>query len=575
MLVSDFYLEVARQNAERALRRSYASDMAGDAVPVVRLLVLADVGRPLPPDAFIVASLFVLPRDSRQRPETAVAADAAGSADAQTQERQPALVEVTGETAAVSPLTARPTASTVTAASSSNAPTTDDRAEQFREVEHLFISTVAAHEYAAFAHDFPLSTRYSVRVEFFLVENEPTGRRIETSIGHAVTTLEDVLAAPRERLDTQLVSGEQSAAAGRASFGIEWMRDPSFLLAFEVRIRVDRKNSWPFSSSRPFFMLYRKEYDGQWTPLYLSEVRVKPTNHPSANGCMLYTVAEINALTSHGGDDTCTLRIEFFQYKTSQRQHNLLGYITTSVLDLRQSSLNMELGMHVNTFPRSEMVGSVRLIERQVSACRAFFSLQAEFGGEVHGSSVYVDVSMVCDRDATMRMPRGRSPFSSVKPCYHLNRANPETGTWEMVYISELAKMHRGRSLAKYQLAKLTVAKLTCGDPERPLVISLHAGTSVCVAYVRTSLSDLMSMSNGNKLRLASSTLGQAGFLELERKEVSDDRIYLGLRFVLARDAINRSDSDVDSAAVVEFDAEDLLSTPSSHDEAATAAQKF
>jgi hypothetical protein len=557
MLVSDFYLEVARQNAERALRRSYASDMATDAVPVVRLLVLVDVGRPLPADAFIVASLFVLPRDALRRPESAVDADAAAQTVTHV-ELQHMPPRPTNTTLSIATLSDTPVSCTPQQQAPSAA---EDRTEQYREVEHLFIATAAAHEFAAFAHDFPLSTRNRVRVESFLVENDTTGRRCETSLGYAVTTLEDILAAPSERLDTCLLSTEQGLPAGRVSFGVEWIRDPTFVLAFEVRIRVDRKNSWPFSSSRPFFMLYRKEHDGQWTPLYLSEVRVKPTNHPSAHGSMLYTVAEINALTAHGGDDTRTLRIEFFHYKTSQRQHKLLGYITTSVLDLRQAVLDTELGLHVNTFPRSEMVGSVRLVERHVSASRAFFSLQAEFGGQVHGSAVYVDMVLVCDKDSFKQLANGRSLLSSSRPCYQLNRANPETGSWEVIYLSEMAKMHRRCTLLKYDLAKLTVAKITCGDPTRPLVVSLHAGASTRIGHVRTSLSELMAMPHGRAVPLTFSTLGYAGCLQLERKEVTDDRIYLALRIALGKDAASLSESDTDSAAVLEFYAEDVMSS--------------
>jgi hypothetical protein len=556
MLVSDYYLEVARQNAERALRRSYASDMAADAVPVVRLLVLIDVGRPLPADAFIVASLFVLPRDSLRRPESAIAADAAARTvtHAELQHAPPRLANTTLSIATLSDIAVSSTAQ--------HAPSTaEDRAEQFREVEHLFIATAAAHGFAAFAYNFPLSTRYRVRVESFLVENDTTGRRCETSLGYAITTLEDILAAPSERLDTDLLSTEQGVPAGRIAFGVEWIRNSSFFLAFEVRIRVDRKNSWPFSSSRPFFMLYRKEHDGQWTPLYLSEVRVKPTNHPSAHGSMLYTLAEVNALTAHGGDDTRTLRIEFFHYKTSQRQHKLLGYITTSVLDLRQAVLDTELGMHVNTFPRSEMVGSVRLVERHVSALRAFFSLQAEFGGQVHGSAVYVDMVLVCDKDSSKQLTNGRSLLSSSRPSYQLNRANPETGSWEVIYLSEMAKLHRRCKLFKYELAKLTVAKITCGDPTRPLVVSLHSGSSTRIGHVRTSLSELLAMPHGRALPLTFSNLGCAGCLQLERKEVTDDRIYLALRIVLGEHAAGSSESDSDSAAVLEFDADDVMSS--------------
>jgi hypothetical protein len=439
----------------------------------------------------------------------------------------------------------------------------DGRIDQWREVERVFISAATARDFTTFVHLFSLKSRYKLRVQFYLVETSILGEQTEVNIGHAFTTLQNILDAPNERLDVGIISMDHAALVGRSSFCVDWIRDSSAILAFQVRIHVNRKEGWPFNSTRPFFMVYRLEYDGQWTPLYLSEVRVKATDHPEANGSMLYSIAEVDLITVNGGDDNRTLRIEFLQYKNAHPHHKLLGYVTTSVTALRQSAPNTDLNVQVNKFPSGELVGHVMLEKSRITSPRSFFSIQANFGGHVRGRFVYIDF-LLASFDA--RFLRS-SAFVSTRPHYQINRVNVTTGTWDVVYRSERSSKYPSRKLFKFGLAKVQNSKLCGDDTKRLFTISLHKSNATRIGYIKTSLDELVKLSSHSVLPVTFDTVSGKGFVQLDRKEVSADQTYLSLRAVLGQDsptAMSDSASSTSSGAVVEYEMDDVMTTPDS-----------
>lgn len=418
------------------------------------------------------------------------------------------------------------------------------RMDHWVEVENIFIGIDGAREFTYFTHCFDVNKSCQIRVEFFRVDDNGNHEREEVELGYAVTTLRSILEAPCEHLEVNLVSMDHSAIVGRTLFGIKWNRGRDSVLAFEVRIKVDKKDGWPFSSYRPFFVLYRLEYDGQWIPLYLSEVRVKPTRHPLARGCMLYNIAEVNVMTANGDDDRRILRLEFFHYKTTNSPHKFLGSVTTSVMQLRQAKLKTNLGLQVNTFPNAELVGSVILESSRVTAKRSWFCLYAEFGGKVQGHLVYIDMALEYAGPRSRATSSTKSGLSSGRPHYRINRVVSGTNRWEVLYRSELPSRRIGSDLFRYKLAKITAEKLTGKNPRRKLAISLHTGESARVGQIYTSLSRLVRLASNEVLDVSFGTVGNSGYLRVDQKELTETHTYLALRLVLSRDALSQGSSD-------------------------------
>jgi hypothetical protein len=554
MIISDFELEKARQRAISSIQ-PYERKMDADAPSLVRVQIHLPGGKDLPMDKFVAASLFYLEDAPSSDEHTELAPSAADAAVAVANMLEKgAVIDV--DAIPEVPLLDGPPVVQDPVLQEEDGPAIveleeegDGEIDQWHEVEHLYISAATARVFASFGHMFSVMSRFQLRVEFYLVETNRRGKQMELDIGHAVTTLKSILDAPNERLDVKLMSMSTDELVGQASFSVEWIRNPAAILAFQIRIRVNRREGWPFATHRPFFMLYRLEYDGQWTPLYLSEVRVKATDHPDARGSMMYSIAEVDVQTANGGDDNRTLRIEFSHYKNSFPHHKLLGFVTTSVTAMRQAAANGDLNLQVNTFPSAELVGSVTIEKSRFTLSRAFFSIQADFGGPVQGHFVYVDMSLAAFQKG--RFMRS-SVFTSTRPYYQISRVNPGTGSWDVVYKSEGSSKYAGRKLFKYEMAKVTASKLCGGDPTCPLIISLHRSQTARIGHV------------SRVLPISFATVGSHGFMQLDRKEVTAEQTFISLRVVLGRDnPISMSDtmSSSSSGAIIEYGMDDLMTT--------------
>jgi hypothetical protein len=561
MIVSDYTLDVARRRAIADLKR-YDAAMDEDGPGVLRVRIRVDGADALPPGKHLGASLFVMDSD----PD--------GDIDDEDLRPPPSAVEAAarrtsseggghvggGGVGVVDP---------ASAADLALGPEGDARLDQWREVENRHILPAVAQGFTSFNHAFEHGSPRHLRVEYFLVETGLLGGQTESDLGYAVATLQDVLNAPGGQLDVDLISMDHHGPVGRAAFGVEWVLEPDAQLAFEVRVRVNRREGWPFASSRVFFMVYRKEYDGQWKPLYLSEVRVKVTDHPDAHGCMLYAVAELNLLAATNGFDAGTIRIEFFQYKTSRSHHKLIGYVTTSLMQLRQSPADTDLRMQLNTFTNAELVGRAVLTRSRFTSRRSFFSLQADFGGAVEGNFLFLDFALAYAK-GFFRPPRGaaaRSLFASNRPYYELSRTNAvDRSRDEVLYRPRKVIKYSFLRTLKFPLAKVNVAKLSGGGATQPLCVSVRDGRAVRVAWLKTTLLELMSLPPGSVLPLTFSTGGSEGYVMLERRELTNNGAsnilaYLSLRCVLGEGHC-LSDSSGGSGALCEIPPSDADALP-------------
>lgn len=406
---------------------------------------------------------------------------------------------------------------------------------EYNEVENRHV-VLAAGEFIKFEYLFEYGVEYEVRAEFFVVETDVAGQSTDHDLGYLETTLAAVLAAPEERRVADLIRMDHRARVGTGAFEVDWMCTPTTEISLDVRIRVRRKGGWPFSSSRVFYTVYRLDFDGQWKPLYRSEVRVKATDAPHAAGYMLYSIAEINQLVATIGRDSGVLRIEFFQYKTNGSAHKLLGVITTSLLQLRQADARQDLGMELLTFTNKDLVGRAVLDSSRFTAARSFFSIRADFGGPVTANYLFVDFAMAF-RKGFFRTGGRRSVFAATHPYYELSSCSNGKGRDEVVFRSQKGAKPSGSRFLKFPVAKINAARLE-GVGEH-ICISVHNGDGVRVAWVRTALKELLTLPEGSvlplKLRTASS---QGSHIMLQRRELAEDsntkgNMYLSLRCLL------------------------------------------
>lgn len=589
MIVSDYNLELARQRAVQSIRR-YDDVLDADDVSVLRLRVHLDAGDRLPPGKQVSAYLFVMDVDpstsTKSDPDvdlmnsTGQRAVAAASADVSS-----ALADVVLTQGGEFPQEPGVDDEDPAAADGE----TDggivelgdgaNRMAQWREVEKRLFVQDFGDQFTSFDHQLPYGVPCQVWVEFHVIESDPLTDVLddvsEVGLGYAVTSLNAILEAPNELVEVEIKSMDRTAVVGTARFGVEWIQDKSALMAFEVRTHVDKREGWPFSSKRIFFVLYRQEYDGQWTPLYRSEVREKKTNHPDSRGCMLFTIAEVNANTATAGNVDGAIRIEFFQYKTSRQRHKLLGSVMTSLKQLRQSDPNTDLKMQVSAFTNAELVGRVLLERSRLSFQRSYFCLQAYFGGPdpVECNFVFVDLSLSYTKGFFRSQPGAtvRSVFSSNRPYYQLNRGDTKDPLdWgDVVYRSDGSVKHPGERMLKFQLAKVNIAKLTGGDLQRPVCISFHSGRGARIGRVKTSLASLMEMQPGNVMAIKFRTLANHGYVVLQRKEWTENNAYISLMCVLGEEFCEPISSDSeDMSEIVEIPSVDNSSIGNEQKEA-------
>lgn len=410
------------------------------------------------------------------------------------------------------------------------------------EVERCTINADMALEYTEFKYLFLTDRRYEMRVEFFTMEELPDGLH-EEQLGFASAELTDIIEANHENLDVHLMSmTTREPTAGRAEFALSWITGVDDKLLLEVRVKINRKSGWPFSTNRPFFVLYRWEpRDKTWTPLYRSEVLTKVSDHPDARGSMFFQLAEISTHPAdlhtnppEEGNDTVPLRLEFFHYKTTE-DPKLLGSSAVSLFALRQAQHHGKtLALRLNTFPEGELVGKLLMVDSRISKSRYFFSLQAEFGGDVVGDFVYFDLSLTLSKG----MPRGVWGIGLTRGFYCISRYN-DKGRWEPVYRSEVSSCARGNHLFKYKIAKITAKKLNRGFDRRSLLIEFYrekvGSHNVVIGYIQTSVAALLETAIGTELPIESRISNCSGRARLEQIEVSDSRKYFALNGVLSR----------------------------------------
>lgn len=389
---------------------------------------------------------------------------------------------------------------------------------------------------------------YELRIQFY--KRGPTVGEANI-ICYVPVELQKLLLEHNASCRYQALDKDDNPIPGYVRVGATSMCSWANRTIFEVRMQFNKKVGWPFSSTRPFFVIYARVANGRWLPVYRSEVLTKRSDHHTAEGTMLFSLADVtnSELRNLNGnrllrcqDDQCKMRIEFFHYKTNIPSI-LIGYLETTAIELRQAIKDKELPLHVNSFQDGELVGSMKLLDKIITANTNFYSVMVQFGGELETNFVVFDVNMHCAH---------RKRLKAFSRPYFLVRRGDEDGP--IVHQSDRPRQNRFSGRYEYGSGRISKKKLfgKIDDICRPLSLGLYDRTLrkqyVCIASLVTSVDDILKMDVGTGTRLPLQGDGGAcvGYMVVGVTQDYDERIYLKLDFYLdiAEDQVSPREPD-------------------------------
>lgn len=404
------------------------------------------------------------------------------------------------------------------------------------EASRLMLNRHEARGLNSFDTIFETRSQFNVRLDFMVSHISSAGEH-GARIGMAFAKLGDLVQSKNERLDADLwgLNGAK-VPEGFVELRMQWLRFKNERVVIEAHVRILRNSGWPFGAARPFFVLYKWEQPvRRWIPIYRSEVLTKGGTLPNSKGVMKYEVADIPAKKTLGGDYDRPLRLEFFHYKAKGKP-KMLGFLETSLSQLRQTKPGVAMDLKLSTFAEGELVGALKMVNSKISTGRIFFHIQATFGGDVPGNFVFFDIGLT-DVKERRGWKRG-----SDKMFYTIARYG-DSNVWEKIYRSEAAQRLSGK-LYRYQVARVSERRLNECRVTRPISLMLFKGVGgkrVPIGHVETSVESLRSAPPGATLTLQGDS-GSQGHVRIDQVEEKEGLIYFGLQCVLQeRDGLNNS----------------------------------
>lgn len=403
----------------------------------------------------------------------------------------------------------------------------DPKSTEFQEVDRLVLQTS---QDITFQYDFSIDNEYELRLKL-TVTDDITGTIQWT--GWCFISLDKILMAPRELLPVPILDRDEKKTEATLAVSVLWMRDWEDRLVFEMRIKIDKKVGWPFSTSRLFFLIYRySERDKDWQPIYRSEVLTKASDHPHAEGSMYFQLAQLKCIYLER-TDAQPLRIEFFHFKTTDCA-KMLAQLTTSRVDLRQTDAGEPLPLNVNTFPEGELVGRLNLVRKVITKTTSYYSLLVNFGGDIQSNAVVLDIKL---QVAKLRYRPRRSLVS--KRLFFVVSKRGNAGAWESVHRSEVSsKIYRAK-LINYKRTKITTKRLYGSDPTRPISIEFFYESvpkgQVSVGKIETSVQQLSTLAPNGVLDITTQDSSRVGYGMLDQRENTGSGLYVSVIFVFGR----------------------------------------
>lgn len=448
---------------------------------------------------------------------------------------------------------------------SRSSPDTDTVIDGLLGASHTVDLIPQSNQFVYFTYPFSIDEHYDIYINLSLINptspatssidsssssspitHAPVSQPIVEPIGYIRTNFSSVCSGENETtrvdiLNTQMSERPQTATA---QLKILWPPIEEQLFLIDIRIKVQLSGGWPFSSRRPFFVLYRWEnHLLEWTSYFRSEILTEPSPTPDAQGSMIFLPTAFILRKVIGQDEHRPLRFEFFHYKLSGEQI-LLAYCTTSLVELRQTTNGHRLHLVLNIFPKGELVGNLSISKKYLTASRYHFLLQANFGGPFRENFAYISINI-----ANYHNRRFYNFWNEARPYFSIQRYTDndvsEREEWDEVYRSEHIPFALSRRPQNYQIAKVTLRKLNNDEPHRKLSINIcrrsHSRDSAVLAYFHTTVSELLEAPFDKKFPLRDGQNGGVsdhscpGYAVLEAKERRDSKLSLCLGIVLGQ----------------------------------------
>lgn len=456
-------------------------------------------------------------------------------------------------------------------AHSHSSPGTDNVIHGLLGASHT-VDLIPSNQFVYFTEKFLIDERYDIYINLSLFNRTfpaitsidydsssssvvpvPISQSTVEPIGYIRTDFSTVCMGKNEMIHVPILNTQTSERRqeGTAQLKILWPPIEEQLFRIDIRVKVELWGGWPFSSRRPFFVLYRWENQLlEWTPFFRSEILTEPSPTPDAHGSMIFLSKAFLLRKVIGQDEHRPLRFEIFHYKLSE-EPKLLAYCTTSLVELRQTTNGHRLQLILNIFPKGELVGNLSMLRKRITTSRYYFSLQANFGGPFRENFAYFSINIANCQNRHFRF----FFWNESRPYFSIHRYTDndrsDRGEWDEVYRSELIPFALSRRPQNYQIAKVTLRKLNNGELRRKLSINIYQRSRsrdpVLMAYFHTTVSDLLEGPFDKKFSLRGGQNNNVsdepcpGYAVLEAKERRDSKFSFCIGIVLGQSTTDKS----------------------------------
>lgn len=370
-------------------------------------------------------------------------------------------------------------------------------------VGRLSFDSTSSADPKPFDHVFNADQACQLRVLFWRRPNDTI------PIGQTFVNLLSIKKAAHERVEQQVIGLPRSRDT--VEFSLHWLAPRVEKLLLYILVRIRKKEGWPFSMARPYFVIYRWETDhSSWKPIYRSEIVTRQSLAPDSKGAMVFQGVEVsmNGNCIHEAHTT-PMRIEFFHFKTKSAD-KMLAYYCFNVQQMRQVAPSQSLDLTVSNFSEGELVGRLGLVESSLAYGKSTFKFEAAFGGDIGLDLIYIDMEL------------NNQSTTEIQPVFFTLSGYTDQGTWEKFYKSERSPRLRKGESHRFYVAKMSERKVCAGRKRRSLSIGFFRDRGrkpTQLGHFETTLSDLFENPPGSTIALEGA---DRAYVRIERVEKAD-----------------------------------------------------
>mmetsp|Transcript_3047 Transcript_3047/g.9305 ORF Transcript_3047/g.9305 Transcript_3047/m.9305 type:complete len:495 (-) Transcript_3047:986-2470(-) len=413
----------------------------------------------------------------------------------------------------------------------------------WKELDRIYVDDFEARNMHTFQALFYSNEEKLIRIELRRVSSSAEQSSKPTFLGAVETLLMHVRESQGEWLHLRLKETNLASGAPRPKVSVvfEQLKNLNHVVTLDIAVTVKKKRDWPFSSARPFYIVYRSEPDGTWNPLYRSEVLLRANERRQT---MRFRPVDLNSGRLNDYNDSRPIRIEFLHYKMNGSAPRVLGHVETSVAALRQTTENSELQLNVRDITEGSLSGAMYLRESAVNSSMSFFTLDALFGDvEADGDAdtVLLDVNCAVERTEAW-------PFNSSKLFFVVSQILQDRNS--VIHRSEMVSKPNDDGLHKFELVTLkqkSLINLVAGGQEPVIKVEFFhfktSGNHRLLGHVNTTLESLRQVPPQGMLLFHSNVIPEGsvrGRVSVEQAEVSAGRSYFSLHCQLGRTDVRR-----------------------------------